>query len=260
MKRVFLILATVAVLFFMVTSAYTAVPRLIRFQGKVTDTQGAPLNGSYNITFRVYDAASGGALLWSETQSAIPVNNGVFTVLLGNVNPLNLAFDIPYWLSMEVNNDGEMSPRQQIASVGYAIRAEVADSISNVAVMPSGAIVLWRGAACPQGYNRVSELDGKFLVSGAAYNAAAGGSNTHDHGGVTGNHALTIAEMPAHTHGGSHYHLPQATGDMMAHTDWYATAQSSNTDSTGGNQGHSHTISSTDNRPEFATILLCEKE
>jgi hypothetical protein len=69
----------------LVTSISADIPHLIRYQGKVTDKQGAPLNGAYNITFRIYDSATGGTLLWSETQPSIPVNNGIFTVLLGNI-------------------------------------------------------------------------------------------------------------------------------------------------------------------------------
>ena len=268
MKRSFVIIAAiVAASFLLGIFVYAEVPRLIRFQGKVTDIEGAPLNGSYNITFRVYDAESGGTLLWSETQSAIPVNSGIFTVLLGNVASLDLAFDIPYWLSMEVSDDGEMSPRQQITSVGYAIRAEVADSISNVTLMPSGAIVLWRGATCPEGYTRVSELDNKFLVSGPTYNTAAGGSNTHDHGGVTGSHAITIAEMPAHTHAGfgeknSSWPLgvTGSAGNLGSNGGTDSDNYYYNTTSAGGGESHAHPLSSADSRPEFATILLCGKD
>jgi hypothetical protein len=193
-------------------------------------------------------------------------------VLLGSVTPLDLPFDVPYWLSLEVNSDGEMSPRQQITSVGYAIHAEVADSISNVAVLPSGAIVLWRGATCPEGYTRVSELDGKFLASGATYNPAAGGSNTHTHGVgsyTAASHVLTIAEIP------SHYHLSGGVDELSYYGyevgPSHGTISGSDggvnfgrTSSVGGSQGHSHSITgisaSADSRPEFATILLCEKQ
>ncbi|MFH1777648.1 MAG: hypothetical protein ABH952_08860 [Candidatus Omnitrophota bacterium] len=181
MKHIFFVVAVLMVVFLTAAVVNAAVPHLIRFQGKVTDKDGAPLNGAYNITFRIYDAASGGTLKWSETQSAIPVNNGIFTVLLGNVNSLDLPFDVPYWLSMEVNNDGEMAPRQQITSVGYAIHAETADNIADVAVIPSGAIIIMTGTSCPAGYTRMAELDNRFLMGGTTYQADAGGSQTHTH-------------------------------------------------------------------------------
>ena len=240
--------------------AGAAIPQLMKFQGKVTDAVGAPLNGNYDITFRIYDAQTGGVLLWSETQIGVPVTEGVFGVLLGNVTPLDLPFDQPYWLAMEINNDGEMTPRQAITSAGYAYRAKVADSVTGSATLPKGAIILWRGTGCPAGYSRVTELDDKFLVSGPTYNAAAGGSNTHNHGGVTGSTALTIAQMPAHSHDlklnndtpGSYGYLPKQNWNA-AHTETIKT------EVTGSGQGHDHTIDPADNRPAFATILLCEK-
>ncbi len=255
MRRIVLLITAALVTSFLLAASISAdVPHLIRFQGKVTDKEGAPLNGAYNITFRIYDGETGGALLWSETQAAIPVNNGIFTVLLGNVSALDLPFDESYWLSMEVNDDGEMAPRQTISSVGYAIHAEVADSISGVEVVPQGAIIMCRNS-CPAGYTRVADLDGKFIVAGATYNAEAGGSNTHNHGGTTG----TAGE---HTHtysgqtGSSNMTYGCRPGDDGV-TQWQHSHSYSGTTSTGGS--HSHTITSADNRPEFATVILCEK-
>ncbi|MFC1631258.1 hypothetical protein ACFL2I_01775 [Candidatus Omnitrophota bacterium] len=260
MKRLLVIyLVTFLAFFSMAAYLSAAVPHLIRFQGKVTDREGAPLNGSYNITFRIYDADTGGALEWDETQTSIPVNNGIFTVLLGQVTPLNLAFDEPYWLSMEVNQDGEMAPRQRISSVGYAYRAETADSISGVELVPQGAIILWRGSeGCPDGYSRVTALDNKFLVGGSSYNSAAGGSNTHSH-------AAGSYKGPSHTH------------SVNGNTDWAAQDEYGlGDDFVQGATHHTHTISITsgangtgsvtgtsaeaDNRPEFATVILCEKD
>lgn len=250
MKRTYLIiLTTLAMTFLMTTFVYAVVPHLIRFQGKVTDKSGAPLTGSYNITFRVYNAEAGGTLKWSETQTAVPVNNGIFTVLLGNVTPLDLPFDESYWLSMEVNNDGEMAPRQQLSSVGYAIHAETAERFIESSVIPSGAIILWTGTNCPAGYTRVAELDGRFIVGGATYNPAAGGSNTHTH------------TVPSHTHSFS----GRAAGDNETKTEaggggGTTYAADSHGHSYSGNTGFwSGATDAGDSRPPFATILFCKK-
>lgn len=256
MKRLFIFIFTALFMsLVLATCIYAEVPHLIRFQGKVTDKAGAPLNGAYNITFRIYDAQDGGSLLWSETQASVPVNNGIFTTLLGNVNALALGFDAPYWLSMEVNDDGEMAPRQAITSVGYAIHAEVADSIANVSVIPRGAIILWTGASCPQGYTRLTALDSKFIVGGAAYNPTAGGSNTHNHGGTVGagthNHSYSgttnMSDFPSGAASG---------GDGFVR--WQHTHTYSGTTNTDGS--HTHTVPDADNRPEFATVLFCQKD
>lgn len=256
-KRV-VVLAVLTACILLTTCVYAEVPHLIRFQGKVTDTAGAPLNGAYNITFRLYDADTGGTLLWSETQSTVPVNNGIFTTLLGNVTALDLPFDQPYWLSMEVNNDGEMTPRQQISAVGYAIHAETAERFINQELVPQGAIIIWRGSTCPAGYSRVTELDGKFLVSGATYNAAAGGSNTHTHDAGS-------YQGPSHTHTYSGTTTtPSGTTDKHSGGNsvarWNHTHDYSGTTSASGTGAVTGTSAEADSRPEFAAVILCEKD
>lgn len=253
-------LSVLAVTFLVSTFVCAAVPHLVRFQGKITDKAGAPLTGSYNVTFRLYNAETGGLLKWSETQTGIPVNNGIFTVLLGNVTSLNLPFDEAYWLSIEVNSDGEMAPRQSITTVGYAIHAETAENFlgGSAGLVPQNAIILWTGASCPTGYTRVSELDGKFIVGGATYNAAAGGSERHTHtaGTYTGpNHTHTYSGT---TGGGSltGYHSSGPNPDALP---WHTHSYSGTTD--GGGVGAITGISGeADSRPPFATIIFCRKD
>lgn len=64
------------------------------------------------MAFRIYGAASGGSSLWSETHSSVSASSGRFSVILGSVTALNLAFTQDYWLSVQVGTDPEMSPRQ----------------------------------------------------------------------------------------------------------------------------------------------------
>src|ERR1039458_7058026 len=96
------------------------VPNLITFQGKLTDAQTNVLNGAFNLTFRIYGTNTGGASLWTETQTNVPLTRGIFAVPLGVNQPLNLAFDRPYWISMQVSNDTEMSARVPLNSAPYA--------------------------------------------------------------------------------------------------------------------------------------------
>ena len=98
------------------------VPNLIDFQGRITDSTDNPVNGPVGITFAVYEDSTGGAALWSETQNPVYVSNGLFHVFLGAVTPLpeDLFNESNRWIGIDVNSDGEMSPRTQIASVPYA--------------------------------------------------------------------------------------------------------------------------------------------
>lgn len=108
--------------------AYAVVPHLISYQGRLTDTSGNPLTGSYAVTFRIYDAETAGSMLWEETHLGVVVDKGLFSVFLGGVVALNLPFDKPYFLEIKVGTE-VMTPRQRIASAGYAMRAETANNV-----------------------------------------------------------------------------------------------------------------------------------
>ncbi|MFH1440769.1 MAG: hypothetical protein ABIH18_01840 [Candidatus Omnitrophota bacterium] len=121
---------------------YSAVPHLINYQGRLTDTSSVPLNGLYNIIFRLYDAENAGNLLWQGTYTSVSISKGIFNILLGDINDAGfnfaaLAFDKPYWLEIKVGTDDPMTPRQRITSVGYAIRAEKADAVTGIEIRTS---------------------------------------------------------------------------------------------------------------------------
>jgi hypothetical protein len=103
------------------------IPKLINYQGMLTDGSGTPLSGLHDIIFKIYNAELGGTQKWAETQSSVSVANGLFNVTLGSSNPIDLDFDEDYWL--EITVDGETMPdRLKFTSVGYAYRAQRADT------------------------------------------------------------------------------------------------------------------------------------
>ena len=115
------------------TLSFGQVPRLISFQGVLTDDSGKPIStGTYHLTLRLYGSATGGEPIWQEEQSAV-VTDGILNLLLGGVTPLQLPFDRPYWLGITVGSGAEMTPRIPLTSTGYAVRAVYADSITGIA-------------------------------------------------------------------------------------------------------------------------------
>jgi hypothetical protein len=84
----------------------------------LTDDGGVPLDGVYELTFRLYDVESGGAALCADTNS-VSVVDGLFS------SSMDYCYDDLYgqkvWLGVEVGNDGEMTPRQPIYPVPYAL-------------------------------------------------------------------------------------------------------------------------------------------
>jgi hypothetical protein len=103
------------------------IPALINYQGYLTDSSGTPINAILGITFAIYD--SGGTQLWTETQPSVSVSNGLFNVLLGSVNPINVgSLGGESYLGVQVGADAEMTPRQRLVSVAYALRAAMANN------------------------------------------------------------------------------------------------------------------------------------
>ncbi|MBC8527138.1 MAG: hypothetical protein H8D22_09880, partial [Candidatus Cloacimonetes bacterium] len=102
-----------------------SVPNLIDYQGKITDSDGVPIEGVVSIEFCIYDAEEGGIALWSETQNPVNVLNGLFHVLLGSVSPIpdDLFSQADRWIGINVDGDGEMTPRSRIGSVPFAHQA-----------------------------------------------------------------------------------------------------------------------------------------
>jgi len=104
------------------------VPHTLSYQGILTDSAGhAKGDGTYSFAFRLYSSPSGGAALWSETKT-LTVSQGLFNTLLGDQVPLVLPFDAPYWLSIQVAADPELSPRIPLTAAGYSLYSLKSDT------------------------------------------------------------------------------------------------------------------------------------
>jgi hypothetical protein len=112
----------------MFTITFAQIPQKMSYQGVLTDAGGAVVpNANYNLTFRIYNVASGGTALWTETQS-VQTTDGLFNVNLGNVTPLTISFDAPYWLGITVNSGTELSPRVELTASGYSLSPPTGDA------------------------------------------------------------------------------------------------------------------------------------
>jgi len=106
---------------------------MINYQGKLTTPEGALVDTTIPMEFYIYPTIGGPAgPLWAETLSTVIVEKGVFSVLLGSVNP------IPYsifsgetrYLELIVGDASVMYPRKAIVSVGYAYKSSQSDTSS----------------------------------------------------------------------------------------------------------------------------------
>jgi microcystin-dependent protein len=181
MKRV-LILVTIGVLLSSAPLRAQTVPSLMNFQGQVLAADGTPLaTGDYELTFRVFDAAEGGTLIWGPQVldgaggvghgPKIPVVQGYFNVMLGPVDtaarPLTGAFlAATRFLEIKVGTNSPISPRQQILSAPYALNAANAAS----AVSAANATSVQAG-----GVNTLALVDGAVSTAKLNDGAVTGG-------------------------------------------------------------------------------------
>ena len=116
------------------------VPHTVNFQGHLTDSQGNPIDGTIDVTIRLYDHGTDGPALWGETQS-VTAEAGLITIQLGSVEPLNpeLFTDTPLWLSVQAGGDPEMLPRQPLSSVPYSLVAATAGQATDVSFTYAGS-------------------------------------------------------------------------------------------------------------------------
>ncbi|MFZ1754031.1 MAG: hypothetical protein WAU10_09815 [Caldilineaceae bacterium] len=119
----------------------------IAYQGRLADAGGNPLTSTLNMSFRLYNAATGGAPLWTEQwtgSNGVQVSDGLFNVMLGSLAPIpqNVITGNPtLFLGITVGTDDEMSPRVQLGSVPFAVQAlTVPDSSVTTTKIADGAV------------------------------------------------------------------------------------------------------------------------
>jgi len=119
----------------------------IAYQGRLADSAGAPLTGTYNMIFRLYNAGIGGAPLWTEQwtgTNGVKVRDGLFNVMLGSLTAIPQAVITGHdqlFLGITVGTDDEMAPRVQLGSVPFAVQAlTVPDESVTTAKIADGAV------------------------------------------------------------------------------------------------------------------------
>lgn len=112
--------------------AAQAVPLQIAHQGELSDATG-PITDSVSLTFKLFDALTGGTEVWSETR-AVDVVAGNYAVLLGGATQSNPIEDVllqepALFLEITVEAEAPLLPRQPVGSTPYAIHAYTAENV-----------------------------------------------------------------------------------------------------------------------------------
>jgi len=157
MIRRTVIIACFSALLAQVPAALAGVPDFVTYSGRLTDGTAWGQSTTLDLTFRVYGSADGDDLLWQNTYPGLAVEDGYFSVLLGDGdNPSTPEVETDYnvtgifaandetWIAMCIGEDcltvDDLSPRQQIGSVPYALRAGSCQEADGTAGLACGSM------------------------------------------------------------------------------------------------------------------------
>lgn len=123
--------------------ANAEVPLKVNFQGRLVES-GTPVEGQRTFLFRIYDALTGGNLVWTSQSQNAAVTNGVFSVVLQTGTPVDLStatFAGARYVSVSVGGV-TLAPRQEMLSVPYALVAQALapDALVNPASLSAGSL------------------------------------------------------------------------------------------------------------------------
>ena len=197
------------------------VPARFGYQGRLLDQSGAALNGTHQVTFSIYKQPTGGTVLWSETQK-LALASGFYATFLGAVTPLPVDFDSAVfpagtkvfdgsdlYLGVAVDGTDELTPRQQIGAVVYALRtawavrakdADHADEATHAANSTSAGYATTAGSA-----GSATTAGSATSASYATTAANVSGGSVNATGVTTGTLSATsasIGSLPGRVSGG----------------------------------------------------------
>lgn len=138
----------------------------LSIQGIIRKSNGAAVDdGKYDLTFKLYNATTGGTAIHTETQN-VSVVGGIYSAELGgSATPLNAPFDQTYYLGVSVDGGAELIPRARLTSSPYAL------SLLGTTNLFPGSGAVGAGTITPaSGYQmhiKSADSAGKLLVEGS---------------------------------------------------------------------------------------------
>lgn len=118
-----------------------AVPTTVSFTGRLTTSNG-PVSGNVNVTFSLFNQATNGTVMWTETRNNLPANNGLIYADLGSLTTLDESVLANAALFLEIQVGTEvLTPRLPLQSVPYSIRSEISNSADTLGTIAPGDVV-----------------------------------------------------------------------------------------------------------------------
>lgn len=99
----------------------------LSIQGSIQNSSGIALpDGQYEVIFNIYDVATGGQAVWTETQPQVEIIGGLYSSILGLITPLTASrtpfdFTKPYYLGVTLKGKQEIFPRSELSASAYSL-------------------------------------------------------------------------------------------------------------------------------------------
>ncbi|MDH3936018.1 MAG: hypothetical protein OEV68_01670 [candidate division Zixibacteria bacterium] len=189
-------LLTLTILISLWSTGHTATDA-ISYQGRLTMADGNPVsNGQYSIQFAIYDDSLAGQQLWSETATIVTLN-GLFTHLLGTINPLpDELFKNPDRLYLQVVFEEEsIEPRSILTgapTAGVASDLIVTDH-NDTLVIETDALQRRLSLFDQKGQEQV-KLQGSGAGGQVVLNNQDGTTGISLHGGLNGDESVVLPD------------------------------------------------------------------
>jgi len=187
MKNLQILLTTVFCFFLILFANYSMAQNIakISIQGTLKDSNGASVSdGTYTVTFRLYNDATGGSIVWQE-EAIVEVIGGIYSHYLGEVTPLApTIFATTLWLGLRLGNF-ELTPRTELTYAPYALSVDFAQK-----VVCSGAVgdikysILNPTQFAQENGDCWVPLDGRTLATNQKLRSAYGWNSLPDAGGL----------------------------------------------------------------------------
>ena len=117
-----------------------AVPQTLSQQGRLLDSNDAPIEGSHLLIFRLFESNIATQPLWQENLT-VNFDNGFYSVVLGSdvSNQLDSAIfeQDPLYLELQYEGETPFFPRQKLNTNAYSVRSGVAESVEGGEVQAS---------------------------------------------------------------------------------------------------------------------------
>lgn len=152
-KEFMILIVALILVFTLVSTLAFAIPNSLTLQGKLTNKASVSQQGTFTFMFRIYSVPDFGyynitqnitlsngslaeanityinytSILWEQNQSVATDANGVYDVILKNVN---LSFADQYYLGITIGSDNESTPRINLTSAPYSFRANVSEDLN----------------------------------------------------------------------------------------------------------------------------------